>query len=107
MLSLSWGDQPLPSEIMRTLISIPEFFSTEDLYTGLDQKSARYTFKGMICFQAAHYLSFFRRMAMKFEYLDIDYNTQEQDIRALQNEVTTETEWTLFDDANVESMGDW
>jgi hypothetical protein len=46
-------------------------------------------------------------MAMKFGYLDIDYNTQEQDIRALQNEVTTETEWTLFDDANVESMGDW
>ena len=36
MLSLSWGDQPLPSEIMKTLISIPEFFSTEDLYTGLD-----------------------------------------------------------------------
>jgi len=32
MFSLSWGDQPLPSEIMRTLISIPEFFNTEDLY---------------------------------------------------------------------------
>jgi hypothetical protein len=46
-------------------------------------------------------------MAMKFEYLDIDYNTQEQDIRAIQKEVTADTEWTLFDDANVEAMGDW
>jgi thiol:disulfide interchange protein len=53
-------------------------------------------------------------MAMKFEYLDIDYKTQEQetyfkvqDIKALQNEVTADTDWTLFDDANVESMGDW
>jgi len=37
MLSLSWPeDQPLPSEIMRTLISISEIFSTEDLYTLLD-----------------------------------------------------------------------
>ena len=71
VLNLSWVD-PVPSEIFQLLISVPDFFEATKLYNHPQQKEAKYVFKGMICFQAAHYLSFFRRVITKLDLLGID-----------------------------------
>jgi len=55
----------------------------------------------------AHYLAFFRRMVIKFDYLPLDPNRIRDDLLAMQKEVTKSTEWTLFDDANLRSIGNW
>ena len=52
---------------------MPDLFDVKQLYKDQNQQEATYVFKGMICFQAAHYLSFFRRVFTKLEKI-IDRN---------------------------------
>ena len=56
---------------MLTLISIDNVFDIKTMYNDPSQKNKSYIFKGMICFQAAHYLSFFRRVKHKLTKLDL------------------------------------
>jgi hypothetical protein len=51
---------------------VPDLFEIKQLYTVPNQQEAKYVFKGMICFQAAHYLSFFRRVITKLDKLGVD-----------------------------------
>jgi hypothetical protein len=51
---------------------VPDLFGLKKLYTDPNQQEAKYVFKGMICFQAAHYLSFFRRIITKLDKLGLD-----------------------------------
>ena len=42
----------------------------------------------MVCFQAAHYLAFFRRILIKFDHLEADYKTLDADLREMRSEIT-------------------
>ncbi len=67
VMNLQWNGEPTPLEILRMLVSVPETFKLSDLFTS--NLNEKYIFKGMICYQAAHYLAFFRRAVMKLDYL--------------------------------------
>ena len=49
----------------------------------------------MVCFQAAHYLAFFRRILIKFDHLEADYS-----------EITPQTEWVCFNDTSISTLKD-
>lgn len=74
-------------EILRTLVSVPNSFKSNDLFNSETSTDSHYIFKGMICFQAAHYISFFKRIAGQ----------------SLDNQ----SEWTLFDDTKIVDKGGW
>ncbi len=59
----------------------------------------------MICFQAAHYLSFFRRVITKLDTIGIDKDNFLKEMAKLKAEASKG--WTLFDDENVVSIGAW
>ena len=42
----------------------------------------------MVCFHAAHYLAFFRRILIKFDYLEVDYKTLDADFKEMNSEIT-------------------
>lgn len=44
---------------------------------------------------------------MKFDYLHCNPNTLSSDLNKMKNEITTATEWTMFDDDKIESKGTW
>ena len=64
VINLQWDGLPSSLDICKILISIPVLFEVDDLFEKTSDNS-KYTFKGLICFQAAHYLSFFRRVPVK------------------------------------------
>ena len=72
--NLLWEGSPKPTEILKVLLTLPEVFTPRDMYSVNDDKT-KYVLKGMICFQAAHYLAFFRRILIKYDYLEADYET--------------------------------
>lgn len=72
--NLIWDNGPKPSDILKVLVSLPEVFAPKEMY-GANGTSVKYVLKGMICFQAAHYLAFFRRILIKYDYLETDYST--------------------------------
>lgn len=97
----------MPSEILKLLVTIPNTFANSNIFDKTDKGPAEYIFKGMTCFQGAHYISFFKRILMKFDYLHCNPNTLSSDLNKMKNEITTATEWTMFDDDKIESKGTW
>jgi hypothetical protein len=85
------------------LLSLPEVLTPRDLFSANDEKT-KYVLKGMICFQAAHYLAFFRRILIKYDYLEADYETLQKDLQEMSKEITTETEWVCYNDTLITSM---
>ena len=75
IFNLHWDVEPLPSEIFKLLVAIPETFGNSDIFDKLNEGPAQYIFKGMTCFQGAHYISFFKRILMKFDYLHCNPET--------------------------------
>jgi hypothetical protein len=73
--NLVWENSPKPSDILKVLLSIPEVLNPNDLFACTKKNKGLYVLKGMICFQAAHYFAFFRRIHIKFDYLDADYRS--------------------------------
>jgi hypothetical protein len=74
MFNVSWNDEPLPSQILKFMISIPERFEIKDIFDQSVQGNCTYILKGMIALKGDHYLSFFRRIFMKMDYLGADYS---------------------------------
>ena len=60
----------------------------------------------MVCFHAAHYLAFFRRILIKFDYLEADYKTLDADLREMNSEITHVTEWVCFNDTSISTLKD-
>ena len=66
MMNMDWNGEPSPLEILKVMVAIPESFLVKELYAETPNiYNCPYTIKGLICFQAAHYLSFFRRIPIK------------------------------------------
>ena len=55
----------------------------------------------------AHYLAFFRRMLIKWDYLPLDPSKIDKDLQEMEREITRYTEWTMFDDVYHKSIGSW
>ena len=67
--NLVWDQTPQPSDILRLLASIPEVMTMDELYEcSRRDGEARYVFRGMVCFQGAHYYAFFRRLFIKYDF---------------------------------------
>lgn len=49
-VNLQWNGEPTPLEILRVLLSIPDQFKSDDLFSAKDSQPAEYIFKGMFCF---------------------------------------------------------
>ena len=63
-LNLNWDGEPLPMDIFRIMVSVPLKFESQRLFAAKiapEMPDATYALKGVICFQGAHYFSFFRR----------------------------------------------
>ena len=60
VLNLQWNGEPSPPDILKILAAIPNAFKTDCLFPDSSLDPAHYLFKGMIAFQTAHYMSFFR-----------------------------------------------
>ena len=88
--NLVWDKNPKPTEILKLMFSLPERLSPSDMFSYTDQKNnqAYYVLKGMVCFHAAHYLAFFRRILIKFDYLEVDYKTLDADFKEMNSEIT-------------------
>ena len=71
--NVAWDGEPLPSKILNFMVSIPERFDSRKLFTSFGQRPETYVLKGIICFQSAHYLAFFRKIFMKMDYLGADF----------------------------------
>ena len=89
-------------DILKILVSITENFAARNLFNGSNDHDAQYILKGMICFQGAHYLAFFRRLLTKMEHL----NTSKASMALYQKEVN-ESEWTEFNDTMIQPKGSW
>ena len=74
--NLNWDtDSPRASDILKTLISLPEVLDIKDLYTASQTQSQEYAFRGMICYTYGHYIAYFRRIFLKIGFLSgLDFN---------------------------------
>ena len=70
-LNLNWDGEPLPTQILRMMVTIPEKFKIKNLFDQAPTDET-YVLKGLICYMGAHYLAFFRRMLIKLDYLALD-----------------------------------
>jgi hypothetical protein len=50
MFNVSWNDEPIPSQILKFMISIPERFEIKDIFDSSVQGNCTYILKGMIAF---------------------------------------------------------
>ena len=88
------------------MISLPERFRSNEIYD--DNPEDTYILRGFFAFQGAHYVSFFRRVYMKLDYLPVqDYNKIAEIHKMMEAEVTSSTQWTIFDDAVIDHRGGW
>lgn len=101
--NLVWDQNPKPTDILKVLLTLPEVLSPRDLF-GASSGKANYVLKGMICFQTAHYLAFFRRILIKYDYLDADYKTIQSDLAEMNREITQRTEWICYNDKLISSL---
>ena len=92
MLNLTWIEEPLPSDIVKTLVSVPEMFETSELFSGRANRST-YVLRGLINYQSGHYFSYQRKIFIKYDFLDVNYQTLREDLTEMEREVSTETEW--------------
>jgi hypothetical protein len=105
--NIAWDGEPLPSKILNFMVAIPERFNSKSLFTSFSQKPESYVLRGIVCFQSAHYLAFFRKIFMKMEYLGADYQSLDQSLNQMKSEVGPNNEWTMFDDNNIDNKGTW
>ena len=70
-LNLNWDGEPLPTQIFKMMVTIPEKFKIKNLFDKAPADET-YVLKGLICYMGAHYLAFFRRMLIKLDYLALD-----------------------------------
>lgn len=98
LFNLQWNGEPTSMQILKVLVSLPETFESSDLFQ--DNYPTTYTIKGLICFQAAHYLAFYRRIPIK-----LNLHSPKDQQKILRE--ASESEWTLFDDESVSNMGQW
>jgi uncharacterized protein YfbU (UPF0304 family) len=70
-------------DILKLLVAVPDSFRLKQLFDDSDS-DATYSFKGMINFQMAHYLAYFRR-TMPAETTAKDYQYRKE---------IEESEWT-------------
>ena len=49
-LNLQWDGEPLPTDILQLMISLPQILETKKLYDKLEEGEARYALKGLVCF---------------------------------------------------------
>ena len=101
--NLVWDQNPKPSDILKVLLSLPEVLNPKEIF-GASTGKAKYVLKGMICFQAAHYMAFFRRIMIKYDYLETDYRTVNSDLAEMNREITQRSEWICFNDTNISAM---
>jgi hypothetical protein len=88
------------------MISLPERFRSNEIFD--DNPEDTYILRGLIAFQGAHYLSFFRRIYMKYDFLPVsDYSKIEVIHEKMKAEVISQTEWTIFDDSVIDYRGSW
>jgi hypothetical protein len=104
IFNLTYEKSPKPSDIFKILLTLPETLTPQELYSGQQKSKEKYVMKGMICFQAAHYLAFFRRVLIKYDYLDIQYNTASRDLQEMDREITPSTEWVCYNDTFISSL---
>ena len=101
--NLNWNGDPIPGEILNLMISVPLEFNFNELIASKNGQfpDVQYALKGLICYQSTgHYLAFFRRLLTKPHCLvgaDV----------SMRSEISQDTEWTLFDDAEIVSKGTW
>jgi hypothetical protein len=88
-VNLVWNGAPSPSEILRLMIAIPEKTDLAEIYDLPSSKGSDYAFRGMICFQGAHYIAYFRRILIKFDFQEINFNQTKKDLSALNAEITS------------------
>ena len=89
------------------MLSLPERFKSNEIFDDNPTEDT-YILRGLIAFQGAHYLSFFRRIYMKYDYLPVsDYNKLTEIHERMKAEVSSRTEWTIFDDAVIDYRGGW
>ena len=73
--NLNWPSAfPKASSVLKTLLSLPEQFSSYHLYNHKNQRTEGYVLRGLICFGHNHYFTFLRRIFHKISYLSgVDY----------------------------------
>ena len=102
---MTWAtENPKAKDVLKALISLPEFFEVKQLYRHDVHCNQKYVLRGMICFSNGHYFSFSRRMAIKTDLID---GLDERQKRMLKdNEVKNDTEWILFNDEKLSFVKD-
>lgn len=61
----------------------------------------------MTCYQAGHYVNYFRRIVMKFDYIVTDHNQPGRQLNNMRKEAEETTEWTYYNDEALQSVGQW
>jgi hypothetical protein len=99
---MNWDGEPLPMDIFKVMISIPLKFDSGDLIEEKESnfQNEMYALKGVICFQGAHYFSFFRRTSVQLNCIGLSQET-------IKHELDPNAEWTLFDDDQIVTKGVW
>jgi hypothetical protein len=64
------------------MVTIPEKFQLKELFDKVPEDPT-YVLKGLICYMGAHYLAFFRRILIKYDYLPLDPNNLSRDLREM------------------------
>lgn len=111
--NFNWDKDPKPSQILKVLVSIPEYYDLYDIFTQSVQQKQYYVIRGMVCFsEGGHYLGFFRRIAIKMSYLvgaeNIDPSSFQRTWNSLKAEVSPSTEWVQYNDAELKFVsGNW
>ena len=101
--NLNWDGEPLPMDIFRIMVSVPLKFESPRLFARKEKPEmpdAMFALKGVICFQGAHYFSFFRRTITYAHLLGVSP-------QIVQHELDPSLEWTLFDDDQIVTKGAW
>ena len=65
-----------------------------------------YALRGLITYQSGHYFSYQRKIFIKYDFLDVNYQTLREDLAQMEGEVSDETEWQLYNDEEVRSVPD-
>lgn len=94
--------------VSRLISSIPERFSTNELFD--ENKADTYVLRGVFMHKKQQKVdvAFFRRIEMKLDCLaDLSHLNIEEVRKQIKEEVCPPYEWTKFSDGNVEHQGGW
>ena len=109
--NLNWDKNPKPSQVLKVLASVPEYYDLSDIFHPQKQQKQYYVLRGMVCFsEGGHYLGFFRRIALKMSYLvsaeNSDQSSFQRQWNALRREVTPQREWVQYNDTELKYISD-